>query len=218
MLGGMNWKRGVLFAGVHFAIAATMIGWDADRVWHEEHAERGAHEWRLVETAWQEEEMAVPFDPCKTGYVCRWTTPQEEIVQMGNLPVYVLSGWKNPCPPAWTFAGVVQHGRLNRSLGDYFLVSAILCAAVPVEWFLIGAYPFFRRNRWFLEPSVLVTIFTSVSACGFPLTLLPPVGDFPELIFPFLGALAMLSWLFWFLLLAWSCAWAGWKLLARRRA
>ena len=52
MLRALNWRRGIGFAGIHFATAAALIARDVNREWHVLHAEAMLHRNYLINVAW----------------------------------------------------------------------------------------------------------------------------------------------------------------------
>ena len=212
----MNWRRGFLLAGTHFVVAAALIGWDLNREWH---SRTQASTAVLTLAAWQEEESQVPFDPCHgKGYADYSYSPEERIVQIDNLPAWTLTGWKISCPSPWTVAGALEGDSNHFSFHKYLFVSATLCALVPVQWFLVGAFPLVKSGRRFLEPGALITTCTVALAVLILLTRMLPIADVVDVISTFVLAFELLIWLYWCGLLIWKGLHGGFQFFPRRSA
>jgi hypothetical protein len=207
----MNWRRGLLLAGIHLAMGGTLVVWQEVRDWSRQighSSPKTTAPLRL--TAWQETEQAVPFDPCNGGYVCYWVTPQFQVVSAADFPVEGITGWFLPCPAPWSVAGILHRGYRNESSRSVaLLVAASFCALVPIQWFLIGAFPLTRPRWWWLEPGAIITIWTVVA---FVMVLFPGARDLPQ--FPLI--FAELGWLYWVGLLVWKGLRSGWRLIVRK--
>lgn len=200
-------------------MAAALIGWDAHRAWHFFHAVTSPATVHLTFAAWQEEEGAVPFDPCHgVGHIDYFTTPQQQTVAMDDLPVWVLTGWSIPCPHPWTIAGIIRSDSVRDTFPRYLATSAALCTLVPIQWFLIGAFPLLAPRRWLCEPGTLITICTSISVLYLVLCFVLPIQDIGEWFYAILILFVGLVWLFWFGLLIWKCVRVGWKISIHRAA
>jgi hypothetical protein len=109
------------------------------------------------------------------------TSLQQRIIVLGELPAAAVSGWREPCPPAWSLAGLVGLSWLNRDSRRREVESSIgLCGLIALQWILVGGFPLIHPRKWFWEPGALITICTCT-------------GIF-ALFAPFL-------WLFWLVLL-----------------
>jgi hypothetical protein len=168
--------------------------------------------------AWQEEEGSVPFDPCHgKGYVDYFVFPEQRLVQTDNLPVWVLSGWSLPCPLPWTFAGILESHSPGYSFEKYLLISASFCGLVPVQWFLIGAFPLVKpRRRWFFEPGAMITICALAWGLLILLTRMLPIAETYDVVSALTMAFELLLWLYWCVLLLWAGLHHGWLILADR--
>ncbi len=198
----MNRRRGLLLAGMHLALAVAFIGWDVNREWHAGNPPPAS---RLVLASWQETESSFPFDPCHGhGYVDYFVTPERRSVQWDNLPVWALTGWSIPCPAQWTIAGMLQADTTHYSFGKYLLISVIFCVLIPMQWFLIGAFPLVRRERWFLEPGAVITVCTFISIALILLTRMLQIPNAVEVGSTLLMAFQTLMWLSLCALVIWS--------------
>lgn len=197
----MNWRRGLLFAGIHLVIAGTLIAW------HEAALQKGSL--AFVQT----KGLTYMPDPCGAGFMeNELDSSQRTIVSFANFPAASLTGWIFPCPSGtWTLAG-----RFESTFGyDTFKldlrIAIIMSALVPIQWILIGGFPLVDPRRWWMEPGVLITICTALSLL---LVLTPASHEISPLPMLF----AVLAWLYWFSLLIWKILRSGWRLLIPSKA
>jgi hypothetical protein len=87
-----------------------------------------------------------------------------------------------------------HYGKTHKS---EVLTLIILCTAIAVQWFLLGAFPVIHPKRWWLEPGALITVCTPVVAAWafIPESILPQIGT--------LSFLALAGWTYWLGALAW---------------
>jgi hypothetical protein len=208
----MNWRRGLFLASIHLVVAGTLVAWQEAENWHRE---RGAATSPLLAVvhaaAWQEQNQAVPFDPCNGGTVCYWETPQHLVISRADFPVAIISAWEMPCPTRWSLAGILatQFGRdtLKTEMGT----AVGLCALVFVQWLLVGSFPLILPRQWWWEPGAMITISTLIT---FAMVLIPAVRYEAE----FAAFFALLAWLWWFTLLLWTALRSSWRLLSRQKS
>jgi hypothetical protein len=154
----MNWRRGLLFALVHMLIAVPLVVWQEAHEWTRLRARtEGSATFRLA--AFQEQQ--VTFD----SNICYWSTPQETILTLVNMPASIIAGRHVPRPSRFTVDGVVEvlFGRATRR-SSVLTAFGFVCL-VFLQWLLIGARPLIRPKHWWLEPAMLVTICAVVSIC-----------------------------------------------------
>ncbi len=202
----MNWRRGLLLAGIHLAVAVPLIltleARDAEFL-------RNRHitmtpPAQASPPAAQEGET-VSFSPY--GMWVHYP-PQTYIVQVANLPAFVLTGWRMESPAHWTLAGRLQADWEHRTVELQSRVDKGLILLIAIQWFLVGGFPLVRPLRWWAEPGILITIGAVASG----LLVLIPGADVGATI-PVL--IAWFAWLWWFGLLVWRSARAGWRLAVR---
>lgn len=115
----MNWRRGLLFAGINLAVAIPMILMmqardQKDALTQEEIMAKGATEDapgppepptpepHQASPEQAEETVSFTFDPC----TMRVHYPvQVVVVQAADLPSFALAGWEEGCLPHWSLAG-----------------------------------------------------------------------------------------------------------------
>ncbi len=204
----MNWRRGLLLAAIHLAVAASVLIWQESWSWR--HIKSGlldpmpAH----LELAADKEGEAISFNPCEEGE--GWyphPSPPEKIVEAANLPVALLTGWHEACTLPGPLDSMVEK-RLHRTRTSEIVILAILCVLVALQWFLAGGFPLIRPRRWWLEPGAFIALCTLAGAA---LALIPYV-DLASVI---LAWVIILAWLWWFGLLVWKTSRALWLLAAR---
>jgi len=203
----MNWRRGFLLAGIHLAVAGTLIVWQESRNWSDLRCQTSSPRTATLRlAAWQEEAPAIEFDPCKM-----WESvpPQREIVGLGELPAAVVSGWLDECPASWTLAGRLRAGSGRKTGHTELRVLAGLCGLIALQWSLVGGFPLIHPRRWWWEPGAFITLWTLVA---FVIVLIPGIRDFASWIMLF----ALIGWLYWFVLLIWMSGRACWRLVLHR--
>jgi hypothetical protein len=216
----MNWRRGLLLAGIHFAVAGTLLAWEESESWRYIRSEQlGASAAHLELAAFQEEDLTVTLNPCgDDGFVDGEMSPQERLSGMANLPVALLTGWHEPCTSPNFLDSVVERilssvfkTRFHRTRASEVLILAILCTLVAVEWLFVGGFPLVRPGRWWLEPGAFIPICTLVGAA---LATIPYVAHLS--LIP--ATMAGCAWLWWFGLLVWKTLEFGWKMTSGLRA
>ncbi|WP_348264554.1 hypothetical protein P8935_08475 [Telmatobacter sp. DSM 110680] len=202
----MKWRRGLLLAGVHLLIATASFVRDEVSFWH---WIRGAGlppeipHVRLA--AFQEEQF--PDNVCDSGIYDSGPSPLAQVAATASLPLAVAFGWHSPCMPQ------IQRSWITNRMEGIFggntrraeiAIDAFLCSGVLVQWMLVGGFPLIRPRRWWLEPSVLITLFTVL---GTALTFLAHLHE----LFRFAMLIVALLWLWWFSLLLWIPIHKGWQ-------
>lgn len=88
------------------------------------------------------------------------------------------------------------------------MVDTTFLILIPIQWFLMGAFPLVRPKQWFLEPGMFITFCAAIGAF---LALFPSLESLPEL--P--AALAGIMWLLWFGWLLWKTIRLAWRSAVR---
>jgi hypothetical protein len=210
----MNWRRGLLLAGINVAVALPMIGILASR------EAQFRREWKEAAPTGQtsrlsrpavaalvrvQEEQTVSFNPCLL-----WGHPpvQVSVVQMGNLPAFAITQWRVDCPAKWSIAGLLgvdDSGFLSdHNFRAMRRVDVALCILIAIQWFLIGAFPTINAHRWWSEPDVFITLCTAMGSGIALITAIEFFGRLPAVI-------AFFAWLWYFLLLLWKPVHLAWQ-------
>lgn len=207
----MNWRRGLLLAGIHLVVAGTLIVWVEAPIWKYLRSDtEPAPAMVLKNVIWQEGEQTVTFspDPCSM-----WTSmPEEErILVVAELPAVGISELGGRCSPQLPLARffIKEFGEATRKTE----VSEAICCLVLVvlQWYLIGSFPFVRSGRrWWAEPGAFITVCAVLGAAIAAIPHVDFLSRIPQ-------SLALLAWLWWFILLVWTLLRAGWRLLIQRK-
>ena len=207
-LAGMNWKRGFVLAALHLIIAAILISWEESRALQQrvEQIDTSAASIKLV--AWQDQQS---FDPCISGFVDFFTTPAERIVQVTDLPAWVLIRWRIPCPPPWTVAGFLHTSFHLKPLQEDFVEAGVLLGLVPLVWIFVGGFPLVRLRWSWAEPGAVITICSQIAAALVPLDSVYRYGK-PEIAVELLMLVAMTAWLWWLGLVIRKALRLGWHI------
>lgn len=216
----MNWRRGLLLAGMNLLAAVPLIclltakqaQFMKEQVQQSEipavrtqiidrQLSPSKGKLRIVRV---QEEQTVTFSPCGL-----WPhyPPQVSVVQLGNLPAYVLSQWNVVCPPRWSIAamlGIGANGVFSNNVEVRFRLDVALCFMIAVQWFLIGGFPLVQSNRWWGEPGASITATNFVAAC---IAIIPAVDGLARL--PAL--ISFIGWVWWFGLLLWIPVHRAWQ-------
>lgn len=182
-----QWRRGLMLAGIHLAICVPLIVWEESRIWD---WARSQENWRPdpPQVVQPEDGETVSFSPCGMWY---HMSLLQRIIVMGELPAAAVSRWQEPCPPAWSLAGLLRRGWPNRdSRRKEVEISIGLSGLIALQWILVGGFPLIHPRRWFWEPGALITICVCTGGLA--------------LFAPFL-------WLFWFILLVWRLLQGGYR-------
>lgn len=224
----MNWRRGLLFAGIHLAVAVPMIlmmeARDANVAREylaavaEAAREAAAKPSAPVtpapsQASTEQAEETVSFDPC-----AMWVhyPAQVVVVQATDMLPLALAGWEMDCPPRWSLAGRVRGNRTwpptAKWMTEQRRIDSGLCALIAFFWFLAGGFPLVRTLRWqewWREPGGFI------AACAVPagiLASIPAIDGAARLPALF----AMFAWYWWFGLLVWKSLRFGWRRVARK--
>jgi hypothetical protein len=216
----MNWRRGLLLAGIHLAVAVPLIVMLEARdeaSMREDSDDHAPPAWIasdpvLKDAPSGDEGQTVTFDPCS---IWAHYATEEQVAWFANLPAMTLSGWRQLCPPRWTLAGRLNVGYswvpTPSALAEAREVDWGFGLLVAAQWILVGAFPLIRPKRWWAEPGAFITCCTVV---GFALVLIRPIEGLARLPVSF----AVIAWFWWFGLLVWKTACLAWRMIAQRPA
>jgi len=217
----MNWRRGLLLAGLNLAVALPLILMMEARdqeyaLTSEEIMAKSATENAPkppeppapipAQANAEQAEETVTFDPC--GMWTHYPT-QVVVVQAVGMPSLALAGWEDDCPPHWSLAGRLRGKRTWPPTPLWMetqrKIDAGLCLFIAIQWFLVGGFPLVRVHRWWADPGAFITACTALASA---IALIPAIGELARL--P--ASIAMLAWLWWFGLLVWKMLQFGWSM------
>jgi hypothetical protein len=204
----MNWRRGLLLAGIHLTVAGTLLVWVESGYWRYIRSEPIRNRPAEIETTGPDGEETISFNPCDEGGGWYGTPPQAMISGLANLPVMLLTGWHTPCSFTISPLDSVIEKRFHRTRTAEIVILTILCALVAVQWFLVGGFPLIQPRRWWWEPGAFITLCT---LAAFAIVLIHGIAPVAKLPTYFAG----LAWLWWFGLLVWKASRAGWRQVSR---
>jgi hypothetical protein len=216
----MNWRRGILLAGINLAVAVPLIIMLEVRDEASIREDRDDHAppaWiasdPVLKTAPSGDEgQTVGFDPCTM--TIDYST-QHQVEQSLEPFAVALSGWQQVCPPRWSIAGrlkvnydFVQAPSTVPARREVGLGFGLLIA---VQWILVGGFPLIRPKRWWAEPGAFITCCALIA---YGLVFMRPIAELARVPIAFTA----LAWLWWFGLLVWTGVRFGWKRFVRRSA
>jgi hypothetical protein len=217
----MNWRRGLLLAAINLAVAIPMILMMEARdleyaLTAEEIMAKAAIKDppRPPESSTPEPHLASPeqseetvsFDPC--GMWVHYPA-QVVVLQGADMPSIALAGWNVDCPAHWSLSGRLR-GKMTWPPTPLWIetqrkIDVGLCLFVALQWFLIGAFPLGRTQKWWADPGSFITVCAVLAGAIAMIPVVHSVARLPALI-------AMLAWLWWFGLLAWKALQLGWRM------
>jgi hypothetical protein len=207
----MNWRRGLLLAGIHLTLAGFVVFMyeTTDAHFLKDDYRRDPPSVKNPATAQSGD--TVQFDPC-----AMWIdySPYENAVRFANLPALALTGWRTDCPAHWTFAGMLHARGRVRTPAQLVATREVdfgFCTLLTGQWFFVGGWVLVRRKRRWLDPGSVMTVCTVVGVLA-TLGRFHPTSD---LVIRPIGELAVLviapCWLWWFGLLVWRGARLFWQ-------
>ena len=216
----MNWRRGFLLAGINLLAAAPLIWMLAMRdtqflreqdplvaslTKHKAIARAVSDRERPARIVRTQEEQTVSFSSCGMwGH----DPAQVNVVQLGNLPAFLLSQWRVDCPAKWSLAGILGvkiAGRWTEAnLVAMRRVDLALCLSMILQWLLVGGFPLVKPRKWWGEPAAFITAFTLAGAC---ISMIPAIDGMARLT----ALIAFFGWMGWFGLLVWVPVHFAWQ-------
>jgi hypothetical protein len=218
----MNWRRGLLLAGINLTVAVSMILMMEARdqkyaLTQEEIMAKGAPRPpepptpKPAPASPEQAEETVSFDPC--GMWVHYPV-QVVVVQAADMPSFALAGWEDVCPPHWSLAGRLRGKRTwpptRLWLETQRKIDAGLCLFIAIQWFLMGGLPLVRTRKWWADPGSFITACAVLAGATALIPVIDEVARLPALI-------AMLAWLWWFGLLVWKTLQFGWRMITAWR-
>jgi hypothetical protein len=225
----MNWRRGLLLAGIHLAVAIALIlsleAKDAEALRLREQANVEADREAAART-----QMPTPtpsyadsaqpnsgemfrFDPDPCSMMVHY--PAQVTVEVSAAyPAVAVTGWRMYCAASWslskrlgsepfwlpTTADEAAADRARRKVDKWFVVVLVL------QWFLIGGFPLLRPKAWWAEPGAFITVCTVI---GGAFALIPALYGLALLA----ALVALVAWFWWFGLLVWRLTQGAWRLI-----
>jgi hypothetical protein len=217
----MNWRRGLLLAGINLAVAVPMI------LMMEARDQKYAltSEKIMAKTSIkdapkppepitpepapansEQADEAVTFDLC--GALVNYPA-QVVVVQAADMPSVVLAGWEFDCPPHWSIAGRIR-GKMKWPPTPLWMetqrkIDAGLCLFIAIQWILIGGFPLVRTRKWWADPGAFITACAVLAGAVALIPVIDGLAKLPALI-------AMLAWYWWSGLLVWRMLQFGWRM------
>jgi hypothetical protein len=136
----MNWRRGLLLAGINLAIVLPAFVSEEARFWQQTDTDISRRFGARVESVVFQEEMAVPLDPCH--WFDLGISRLEEVSAFANLPTALLTGWHESCLTRTALGRVIRRIIGARNHRAEIADCTILCA--PIRW---------REFQWFSPAS-----------------------------------------------------------------
>jgi hypothetical protein len=217
----MNWRRGLLLAGINLAVAVLMIlmmeARDEKYALTQEEimakasikdAPRPPEPPTLDthQTSPEQTEEAVMFDFC--GMWVHYSV-QEVVLRSADMPSVAIAGWRDVCPPHWSLAGRLR-GKMTWPPTPLWMetqrkIDAGMCLFIAIQWFFMGGFPLARTKKWWADPGSFITACAALAGA---IALIPVVDVLARL--P--SVIAMLAFLWWFGLLIWRTLQFGWRM------
>jgi hypothetical protein len=203
MLASMNWRRGLLMAGINLAVAIPLILWadSQNAAFVRQHYVPAPAATKpsatLAGQASDEKNEGVTFNRCT---MTDQNSVQEQVVLLANVPAQIPIGWRNPCPARWSLAGMLHPDVWAPTPASMIIqrrVDIAFVFVIAVQWFLVGGFPLRRPKRSLADPAIFITT-CAVLAAG--LAFIHPVEGLARL--PAICAAFGRVW--WFGLLLWT--------------
>ena len=217
----MKWRRGLLFGGIHFALAIFLVASELVPRYSSEKTHAQYPHLGLRLAAYQEEGQTVEFVPmCENWRSLTW---QEKILDSSELPATIISGWNSDCPARWTTAGLIGIDIRHHSLKQEIASSTAFCLLVALQWLAVGGLPLVQPRRWWLEPGAFNTAATLTVVLLITVgKLIESIGNDGLLVAVGLPAFAILlliafTWAVLLALSLWKAVNATWKLATSTR-
>lgn len=214
----MKFRRGVLFAAIHLAIAIPILvsleHRDAEYV--RDHYVPNA---RLYDgdpgtdsgKRTDEGEVIVNLDPCRMTFHFE---PNQRLLHYVNLPAFLVSAWRYPCPPHWSLAWNFHRNPILaltpanlEVLREEDIGFALLIA---IQWLVVGVFPLSPQARLMAQPEWFITFCAVIAGV---LVWIRPIAELA--LFP--AVLACFAWFWWCGLLSWRGAQRGFRLVQSRK-
>jgi hypothetical protein len=194
----MQWRRGIVFAAIHLAVGLAVVAQiEADemtglRSMHAAEPELVESPKAAAVSSGRAVDGAAFFDLC--GMLDLFS-PSETVLNFANPAPFLITGWRNPCAPAWSVSGMLVGADWPKPSFAQFekerKVDAIFLLVVALQWLLIGGFPLRPHRGLWRDPATHVTACTVAAGV---LSFVPNVESLSTA--PMLYALA--AWVWWF--------------------
>lgn len=210
----MNWRRGLVLAGIHLMVAVPTIlildARDAETVQERSQIQAPQNGDPASKVAPSEgETVTFNVDACS---MISDPPPIERIPPIANPFAVMFSGWRQDCPARWSVAGRLMPNYLwvptPRGLRDRHRVDLAFAGFIPPQWFLVGSFTLVRVRRWWTEPGAFITLCTVIA---FVLVLIPALSEVALVPALFAGC----AWFLWFGILIFKPFHSIWRWLRR---
>ncbi|HEY2861666.1 MAG TPA: hypothetical protein VGJ21_24920 [Terracidiphilus sp.] len=223
----MNWRRGLLFAAIHLAVAVPMVTWEEATRW-DWLREREIRPIPPPAPSKPGDGESVTFSPCGL-----WENygAARTVVYVADFPAVALSGWRLCSPPSWSVSHFAGATALNSTRAIEKKTCIGLGVIIVLFWMVAGSFPLTRTNPWYAEPGAVITASTLASLAlvalfGTPSLIEQARAPAPHfwhvpselLAAAFPSLLAGLAWYWWFGLLVWKLVRGLWRRTVRRGA
>ena len=219
----MNWRRGFVFASIHFTICFGLVVWQESGYW--DHLDSsGPVRPQYADVALDMDQLTMKEEPVTVTFDCRnlwYHMPlQQRIINIFELPAALLVGWDEPCPAHWTLVTILGINTGHHTRSKEITSASMLLLLIALQWLFVGAFPLNRPPTWYLEPGASITVclvFISLVAIFEAMleTLQFRWIEGAILVPGMLGllsmALGLLAWLWWFFLLLWKPVHLAWQ-------
>ncbi|HEY2467846.1 MAG TPA: hypothetical protein VGI45_08390 [Terracidiphilus sp.] len=198
----MNWRRGLLLAGVNLAIVVPVLVWKEARFWPTTGTDTSSRLGAHFESVLFQEEMALDLDPCHWYDI---GSPRlEEVGALANLPIALVTGWHEPCLTRTPLGRLVRRALGARNHIAEITDCGCLTLLVSIQWALVGGLPLVHPKRWWLEPGAFIT---SAAVVGAAFALIPMMYMLARIALVLVG----LAWFWWCGLLIWKPVHLAWQ-------
>ena len=145
----MNWRRGLLLAGIHLVIASASFAHDEVNYWPLVKPVASRMETPNLRLA-AFQEGGWPGKVCDFGIYDSGPSTFAVVVSAANLPLALATGWHSPCMPQEQRSPITN--RMERIFGGNtrraeIAADVFLCGGVFIQWMLVGSFPLIRPRR-----------------------------------------------------------------------
>lgn len=198
----MNWRRGLLLAGINLAVAMPGVIRESAQFWQDTQGDIARYPSSRVEDVVFQESVTVSMDPCNW-----FDLGHSRLIEVGafaNLPTALITGWHDPCLSKTPLGRLVVRAVGARNHLSEVVDCVCLAVLLFVQWLLVGGFPLVRPKRWWIEPGAFIT---ASGAIGALLALIPIMYALARISAVFAG----IGWVRYFFLLLWKPVRPAWQ-------